>query len=140
MSSYDDFLGHELARHDADIAAGEQERLARIESLPETLPADIDDADLGLLFEVIGGDDMLGQRFRELLAFAMDPARSDDALCTAARSFGSELVDVCVDLCIETDRDSLPWDMKQVIELMPTISDRRLSERLRAASFKRGAE
>ena len=140
MSSYDAHLARELARHDADIAAGEQERLARIERLPETLPADIDDADLGLLFEIIGGDDMLGQRFRELLSFAMDPERSDDTLCTAARAFGSELIDVCVDLCIETDRDSLPWDMKQVIELMPTISDRRLSERLRAASFKRGAE
>lgn len=139
MSSYDDFLGHELARHDADIAAGEQERLARIESLPETLPADIDDADLGLLFEIIGGDDMLGQMFRELLSFAMDPTRSDDALCTAARDFGSELIDVCTDLCVELDRDSLPWDRAQVIAEMPTISERRLAERLRAASFERGA-
>ncbi len=93
MSSYDDFLGHELARHHAALDRAERLADERRERLPETLPADIDDADLGLLFEIIGGDDMLGQMFRELLSFAMDPERSDDALCTAARAFGSELID-----------------------------------------------
>jgi hypothetical protein len=139
MSDYDRFLARQLAQHDADLDRAERAALDRIERLPETLPADIDDADLGLLFEIIGGDDMLAQRLRELLSFAMDPARSDDALCTAARAFGSELVDVCADLCIELDRDSLPWDHAQVIAEMPIISDRRLAERLRAASFARGA-
>ena len=140
MSSYDDFLGHELARHHAALDRAERLADERRERLPDTLPADIDDADLGLLFEIIGGDDMLGQRFRELLSFAMDPARSDDTLCTAARAFGSELIDVCVDLCIETDRDLLPWDRAQVIAEMPTISERRLAERLRAASIEQVAE
>jgi hypothetical protein len=139
MSSYDSFLGHELARHHAALDRAERLADERRERLPETLPRDIDESDLGLLFEIIGGDEMLGQQFRELLSFAMDPARSDDALCTAARSFGSELVDVCTDLCIELDRDSLPWDHAQVIAEMPTISERRLAERLRAASFERGA-
>lgn len=139
MSSYDAHLASELARHHAALDRAERLADERRQRLPDTLPADIDDADLGLLFEIIGGDSMLAERFRELLSFAMDPTRSDDALCTAARAFGSELVDVCADLCVELDRDSLPWDHAQVIAEMPVISDRRLADRLRAASFQRGA-
>ena len=139
MSSYDSFLARELDRHYAALDRAEREADERRERLPETLPADIDDADLGLLFEIIGGDSMLAERFRDLLSFAMDPTRSDDALCTAARVFGLELIDVCADLCVELDRDSLPWDHAQVIAEMPVISERRLADRLRAASFERGA-
>ena len=133
-------LARELARHDADIDAAERERLARIERLPETLPTDIEEADLGLLFEIIGGDDMLGQKFRELLWAAMSADRTEETVCNTARAFAAELLDVCADLCVELDRNSLPWDHAQVIAEMPVISERRLADRLRAASFKRGAE
>lgn len=139
MSSYDSFLANELARHHAALDRAERLADERRARLPDTLQADIDDADLGLLFEIIGGDDMLGQMFRELLSFAVDPARTDDALVTAARSFGSELIDVCTDVCIALDRDSLPWDIAKVRDTMPGIESRRMSERLRAASFPRGA-
>lgn len=139
MATPDDFLAHELARHHAALDRAERLADERRERLPETLPADIEEADLGLLFEIIGGDSMLGERFRELLSFAMDPTRSDDALCTAVRAFGSELIDVCTDLCLETDRDVLPWDFQQLNAVMPVISERRQAERLRAASFQRGA-
>lgn len=44
MSSYDDFLGHELARHHAALDRAERLADERRERLPETLPADIDDA------------------------------------------------------------------------------------------------
>lgn len=139
MSDYDRFLARQLAQHDADLDRAERAALDRIERLPETLPADIDDADLGVLFEVIGGDSMLGEKFRELLSVALNYARTDEALVTAARSFGSELIDVCADLCVVLDRDSLPWDIGKVIDAMPDIESRRMSERLRAASFPRGA-
>ena len=140
MSSYDSFLGHELARHHAALDRAERLADERRERLPDTLPADIDEADLGLLFEIIGGDDMLGQKFRELLWAAMSADRTEETVCNTARAFAAELLDVCADLCIELDRDSLPWDHAQVIAEMPVISERRLAERLRSASFKRGTE
>ena len=139
MSSYDAHLASELARHHAALDRAERLADERRQRLPDTLPADIDDADLGLLFEIIGGDDMLGQKFRELLWAAMSADRTDETVCNTARAFAAELIDVCADLCVELDRDSLPWDHAQVIAEMPVISDRRLADRLRAASFQRGA-
>lgn len=139
MSSYDSFLANELARHHAALDRAERLADERRERLPDTLQADIDDADLGLLFEIIGGDLMLDLKFRELLIFSIGNDRTDETVCNAARAFAAELLDVCVDLCVESDRDSLPWDIKQVRKLMPVISDRRLAERRRAASFGRSA-
>lgn len=139
MSSYDRFLDRELARHHAALDRAERLADERRERLPDTLQADIEEADMDALGSIIAGDSMLDARFRELLSVALNPGRLDDAVVTAARAFGAELLSVAVDLCVELDRDSLPWDCRQIDECMAAINARRHAAMLRAASFDRSA-
>ena len=135
--SYDAHLARELDRHHDAIDRAEREANERRERLPQSLLADIDDAEIGVIAEIIGADSMLTAKFRELLSVAMDPDLQAETISTAARSFADELLDVCVDLCVETNRDCLPWNLDQINDAMTLISARRMSERLRAASFDR---
>lgn len=140
MSSYDSFLDRELARHHAALDRAEREADERRERLPDTLQADIEEADMDALASIIAGDSMLSARFAELLNAAIRPdAHLPERTAQMARDFGAELVSVCVDLCVELNRDTLPWDSAEIDPAMRGISARRHAEMLRVASFAREA-